>query len=67
MESYLADRQWRCMKLGQDGELFVFIPFITYSTRIFAWNAKRAEKDCLNSQEDTLIEKKLEKVRQKPR
>ena len=42
-----ADQQWKvtwlCMKLGNDGKLFVFILFIPESTHIIVWNAKRAE------------------------
>ena len=45
------------MKLGQDGKLFTFIPFIPESTHIIVWNGKRAEKCCFNSQGNIVIEK----------
>ena len=31
------------MKLGQDGKLFMFIPFIPECTHTIVWHAKRAE------------------------
>ena len=40
---YVVKVIWLCMKLGQDGKLFVFISFIPQSTHIIVWNAKRAE------------------------
>ena len=54
------------MKLGQDGKLFVFIPFIPESTHIIVWNAKRAENMILTHMEIQLL-KKLDKFLQKQR
>ena len=47
------------MKLGQDGKLFVFIPFIPESTHVIVWNVKCAENIILTHRGIQLL-KKLE-------
>ena len=54
------------MKLGQDGKLFVFIPFIPESAHIIVWNAKRAENIILTHRGIQLL-KKLDEFLQKQR
>ena len=63
MESYLAlyeiRPRWRVV--------YVYSFYVIRSTVIFVWNLKREEKDFLNSQGDTVIEKKLDEFLQEQR